>query len=376
VNSKMEIKSFDIGGGPSPTVTAARVHSHAQSGRSYALLTAAYNEEAHVGATIESLLSQSVLPVRWVLVSDGSTDRTAEIIQSYADKHDFIRLLRVNRKPGRSFRSKVIALRAAQDLLKDAEYDFVGNVDADVTVGRTYFEELLARFERDPSLGIAGGFVCERIGADFHERSSNREYSVAHAAQLVRRDCYEEFGGYAVLEYGGEDWHAQISARMKGWRATAFPELQIFHHRHTGTADNLLRHRFRQGKMDYAFGSDPVFEVLKCVRRLPEAPVVAGGIARLLGFAWSGLRREPRPVSAEFVSFLRRDQRRTLLSLWPSYALARDSTDVRAAGEGTVPQVRLRRSELLPLAQQVRRDAERALEEAAGGVDDRERGEA
>lgn len=350
---------------PKAACTSNGVNSYMRNGRSYALLTAAYNEEAHVGGTIESLLSQSVLPVRWVLVSDGSTDRTAEIIQSYADKHDFIRLLRVNRKPGRSFRSKVIALRAAQDLLKDAEYDFVGNIDADVTVGRTYFEDLLARFELDPSLGLAGGFVCERIGADFHERSSNREYSVAHAAQLVRRDCYEEFGGYAVLEYGGEDWHAQISARMNGWKTAAFPELQIFHHRHTGTADNLVRHRFRQGKMDYAFGSDPIFEVLKCVRRFPEAPLIAGGIARLIGFAWSGLRREARPVSDEFVSFLRRDQRGALLSLWrrdrrtsPTHALTR-----------AAPELRLRRSEVLSLAQQVRREGERALEEATGGVD-------
>jgi poly-beta-1,6-N-acetyl-D-glucosamine synthase len=375
VNSKVQTKGFDIGDGPSRTVPAARMNGYVQSSRSYALLTAAYNEEAHIGQTIESLLSQSVLPVRWVLASDGSTDKTSEIIQSYADKHDFIRLLRVERKPGRSFRSKVVALRAAQELLKGAEYDFVGNIDADITVGRTYFEDLLVRFERDPSLGIAGGFVCERTGAEFHERSANREYSVAHAAQIVRRECYEEFGGYAVLEYGGEDWHAQISARMKGWRAVAFPELQIFHHRHTGTADNLLRHRFRQGKMDYAFGSDPVFEVLKCLRRLPEAPLIAGGIARLFGFALSGLRREARPVSDEFVSFLRRDQRRALLSFWPDRLRPRGDRGGRA-GEESVQQLQLRRSELLSLAQQVRRDGERALEEAAGRVDARERRDA
>ena len=143
-------------------------------------------------------------------------------------------------------------------------------------------------------------------------------YSVAHAAQLVRRECYEAIGGYAVLEYGGEDWHAQISAKMKGWEVEAFPELKIFHHRHTGEGDNLLRHKFRQGRMDYSFGSDPLFEILKCVERSPEKPFVVGGLARFAGFVWSWVCRDRRPVSDEFIAFLRGDQRTKLRSLFRS----------------------------------------------------------
>lgn len=146
----------------------------------------------------------------------------------------------------------------------------------------------------------------------FQSRMSNRRYSVAHAGQLVRRDCYEQIGGYAVLEYGGEDWHAQTNARMKGWEAEAFPDLKIFHHRHTGEGDNLVRHKFRQGRMDYSFGSLPLFEVLKCLQRVPEKPFAVGGMARLCGFFWSYLQREKRPVSNEFVAFLRSEQRSKL----------------------------------------------------------------
>lgn len=277
-------------------------------------MTSAYNEEANIEKAIESVLAQTLPPERWVIVSDGSSDRTDEIIQTYAARHCHIHYLRMARTPGRSFRTKVIALHAASELLKHVSAGFVGNLDADISIEPSYFENLIARFEERPRLGIAGGFVLEDGGKGFQSRTSNRRYSVAHAGQLVRRECYEQIGGYAVLEYGGEDWHAQTSARMKGWNVEAFPDLKIFHHRHTGEGDNLVRHRFRQGRMDYSLGSDPIFEILKCLQRVPEKPIAIGGLARLAGFAWSCLQREKRPVSNDFVAFLRNEQRNKLRS--------------------------------------------------------------
>jgi poly-beta-1,6-N-acetyl-D-glucosamine synthase len=281
----------------------------------YVLMTAAYNEETNIEKTIESVLSQTLLPQRWVIVSDGSFDRTDAIVEKFAKQHEFIRFLRRERAPGRSFGSKVLALQAGGALLKDVEFDYIGNLDADVSLYQWYFQDLISRFNQRPKLGLAGGFVCEEVNGKLQSRRSNRVYSVAHAAQLVRRECYEVIGGYCVLEYGGEDWHAQICAQMHGWEVEAFPELQIFHHRRTGEGDNLLRHKFRQGRMDYSFGSAPLFEVLKCLERLIERPLVAGAISRLMGFAWSYFRRDSRPVSDEFVAFLRREQNEKLLSL-------------------------------------------------------------
>jgi hypothetical protein len=223
--------------------------------------------------------------------------------------------MRVARRPGRSFGSKVRALRAGNEFLKDVPYDFVGNLDADVSVLPSYFEDLIAHFDLRPSLGLAGGFVVEETHGTFRDRSQNRIYSVAHAAQLVRRECYEAIGGYAILEYGGEDWHAQTCAKIKGWEVEAFPPLKIFHHRHTGEADNLVRHKFRQGRMDYSFGSDPLFEIFKCVQRIPEKPFVFGSAARIAGFFWSLVCRDERPVSGEFIEFLRREQKQKI-SAW------------------------------------------------------------
>lgn len=283
------------------------------SNRRYALMTAAHNEEAFIENTITSVLGQTVLPERWVIASDGSTDKTDQIVESYARQHQFICLLKLNRPAGRNFGSKGIALQRGCKLLEGLSFEFIGNVDADVAVGRSYFESLMNHFESDTKLGIAAGFIYEEQGGEFRSRASNRVDSVPHAAQLVRRECYEGIGGYSIFKYGGEDWYAQQCAKMNGWRVEAIPTLPVFHRRHTGAANNLLRHQFGLGRLDYSFGSGAIFEFLKCTLRISERPYLLGSVTRFLGFAWSGIHFEKRPVSKEFVDFLRKEQSAKIL---------------------------------------------------------------
>jgi poly-beta-1,6-N-acetyl-D-glucosamine synthase len=281
----------------------------------YVLMTAAYNEETHIEKTLQSVVAQTIRPQRWVIISDNSTDRTDEIVQSYADRYDFIRFLRVTKEVGHNFGAKVTALHKGAHLLEGATYDFIGNLDADLSIAPFYFEELLNRFHRAPDLGLAGGFVYEDDGNGFRSRWSNSVNDVGHAAQLVRRECYEAIGGYAVLKYGGEDWYAQTCARMKGWRVEAFPSLKIFHHRHTGAGNRPLRNAFRSGRLDYSLGSDPIFEIVKCLRRFREHPYFISSLIRLAGFVWPYLIREPRAVPEDCISFLRDQQRQRVSSL-------------------------------------------------------------
>jgi biofilm PGA synthesis N-glycosyltransferase PgaC len=281
----------------------------------YVLMTAAHNEAAFIAGTIESIVAQTRPPERWVIVSDNSTDGTDEIIQSYAQKHKYIHFVRRSRQPGRDFSSKVRALHSGMHLLNDVEFAFIGNIDGDVSLEPSYFEDLINHFSLRPRLGIAAGFFFEEKDGEFKSRKGNRTYSITHAAQLVRRECFQAIGGYAVLEYGGEDWHAEITAKMKGWEIEAFPDLKIFHHRPTGTGGGLLRYRFRQGKMDYVLGSDPLFEFLKCFHRLGDSPLLIGGIARALGFSGSWISREKLQVSPEFADYLRKEQRLKIRSL-------------------------------------------------------------
>jgi poly-beta-1,6-N-acetyl-D-glucosamine synthase len=281
----------------------------------YVLMTAAYNEEVYIEKTLQSVIAQTIRPERWVIVSDSSVDRTDEIVQSYADKHDFIRFLRVTKTAGHNFRSKVVALHKGARLLDGATYDFIGNIDADLSLEPFYFEQLLNRFRQYPDLGVVGGFVYEDDGNGFKSRWFNSVNDVSHAAQLVRRQCYEAIDGYAVLKYGGEDWYAQTRAKMKGWKVESLPNMKIFHHRHTGGASHPLRNAFRQGRMDYSLGSSPIFEVVKCLRRFREKPYLIASVTRIAGFSWSHICIESRAVPDDVAAFLQREQKNRLSSL-------------------------------------------------------------
>ncbi len=186
----------------------------------YVLITAAHNEEAYIERIIQSVLSQEVLPRKWVIGSDGSSDRTEEIAGRYAKAHAFICLVRLSRSHGRDFACKVNAIHVGREHLKDVDYEFIGNLDADVSVAPSYYARLLEKFEADPRLGLAGGFVFDEQFGQFRCRRTNSIWSVAHAAQLVRRECFERIGGYAPLKYGGPDWCAEVNARMRGWRVS------------------------------------------------------------------------------------------------------------------------------------------------------------
>jgi glycosyltransferase involved in cell wall biosynthesis len=216
------------------------------------------------------------------VVSDGSTDRTDDIVREYAAAHPFIQLLRITEEHARNFAAQVHAINAGFAALRPYDCELIGNLDSDISLEPTYFEErLLQRFAADPRLGLAGGFIHEEQGGAFMPRPANSCGSVPHAVQLFRRDCLEAIDGYVPLPYGGPDWHAEVRVRMNGWRVEAFPELPAFHHRPTGTADGLLRYWFQQGKMDFALGSHPIFEVGKLAKRLRSKP---------LGFSWLYVR--------------------------------------------------------------------------------------
>jgi glycosyltransferase involved in cell wall biosynthesis len=283
--------------------------------REYVLLTAAHNEEAFVAETINCVLAQTCRPHEWVIVSDASTDRTDDIVRSLISGHDFIRMLRIERGHGRSFHSKMNAIHAGYASLRTCQYGFIGNLDADVSVGPTYFEALLDRFQSDETLGVAGGVIQEDGTNPCASSAHEYERAVAHAAQIVCRQCYDDIGGYPNLPYGGPDTYAEIAARMKGWKVRSFANLPVTHHRITASAGGLMRGRFKQGCQDFSFGYHPAFEVVKCIRRLREKPLVIGSILRLGGFCWSqALHRKPA-VSAEFVKFLRHEQVQRLRTL-------------------------------------------------------------
>ena len=283
--------------------------------KTYVLVTAAYNEEKFIRKTIDSIVSQTVRPKNWIIVSDGSTDRTDEIVRSYSRTHDFIQLHRISEEHPRNFAAQVNAINTGCQLLKDLDFDFIGNVDADVSFEPEYYERLLAKFDENANLGLAGGYIHEESNGVFRTRPKNSTDSVAHAVQLFRRACFEAVGGYLPLPYGGPDWVAEIAARKNGWGVRSFPELPVRHYRPTASAGGIVRGRYRQGLVDYSLGSLPLFEIVKCVRRISERPFVIGALVRLAAFGASYVAHAPRLVPPELMRYLREEQRQRLLAM-------------------------------------------------------------
>jgi glycosyltransferase involved in cell wall biosynthesis len=287
----------------------------------YVLVTAAYNEEAFIETTIRSVVEQTHRPERWIIVSDGSTDRTVEIVQEFATRHAFIELVQITEDHARNFAAQVNAINAGVTKLQHLQYDFIGNLDADVSFDRDYFARLLLKFQDNSRLGLGGGFIYDKCSdGNFRRRTWNSVNSVAHAVQLFRRVCFEVTEAYLPLPYGGPDSHAETTARMKGWEVESFPDLVVFHHRPTGSAGGVLKGLLRQGKMDYSLGYLPLFEILKLAFRMSSKPYVVGAVTRLAGFVGSYWRGDKHAVTPEFMNFLRSEQKRKLRELLPMLA--------------------------------------------------------
>ena len=282
---------------------------------SYALITAAKNEQSYIRQILQSVVNQTQLPRIWVIVSDASTDLTDEFVLEFARDYDFIRLLRLNNKGTRAFSRQAFAFNAGYDSIKHMEFDFVGFLDADISLNAGYYETLLGIFKAHPRLGIAGGEILEYHSGRFQPRFGNASDCVAGAIQLFRRQCVEGIGGrFIPLQYGGHDSVAGEMARKTGWEIRSFPGLRVFHHRPTGTAGTALwRARFRQGLEDYFMGYHPLFEFCKCIRRLSEPPFCIGSALQFCAYIYAALTRQDRVVPDEFVRYLRRAQMRRVL---------------------------------------------------------------
>ena len=273
----------------------------------YALITPARNEEAFIELTMRSVLNQTRRPIKWVIVSDGSTDRTDDIVKRHASKHDWLELVRMPEREERHFGGKVACFNAGLERLKPVTYDILGNLDADMSFESDLFAFLLGKFEGNPRLGVAGAPFSEGKGTyDF--RFSSIEH-VSGACQLFRRECFDAIGGYTPIKGGGIDVVAVLTARMRGWQTRTFPEHVCVHHRVMGSAKHgSLGTGFKLGEKDYTLGRHPLWQLCRSLYQMTRRPVVLGGATLLAGYAWAMVRRVERPISPELVSFQRREQ--------------------------------------------------------------------
>lgn len=279
----------------------------------YVLITPARNEAEFIELTIKSVVAQRIQPIKWIIVSDGSTDGTDSIVCKYAADHPWIELLRMPERRERHFAGKVHAFNAGYARISHLEYDAICNLDGDVSFDdEDYFSFLLRKLVEDRSLGVVGTAFEDSSNQTYDYRFVNIEH-VTGTCQLFRRQCFEEIGGYAPVKRGCIDHIAVLSARMKGWKTRTFTDKVGLHHRGFGTAEHgILMARFLYGAKDYAVGNHPIWELFRTVYQMTKRPYVVGALMLASGYIWALMRRVERPVSRELVAFHRREQMRRL----------------------------------------------------------------
>jgi glycosyltransferase involved in cell wall biosynthesis len=273
----------------------------------YVLITPARNEARYIESTLKSMVGQTFRPLKWIIVSDGSTDGTEDIVRKYTTDNPWIELLRMPERAERHFAGKAHAFNAGYARAKDLNPDVIGNLDGDVSIEPEHFQYLLGKFAENPEIGVGG--------SPFREGSRQYDYlfsnieNVWGGCQLFRRECFEAIGGYTPVKGGGIDHIAVVSARMKGWKTRTFTDKVCIHHRAMNTAgQGVLKARFKLGAKDYSFGNHPLWELFRTFYQMRNPPFVLGGVALGAGYFWSMVRRANISVPSDVVAFTHREQ--------------------------------------------------------------------
>lgn len=279
----------------------------------YVIVTPVRDEAKTIAGVIASVSSQTVRPVEWVIVNDGSTDGTDGIVKQHLVNFPWIRLIeRSNRGFRKSGAGVIEAFYDGYHALRCRDWDFIVKLDGDITLAPDYFEKCFAHFRRDLRLGVGGGDVYHEI-AGRQKLENNPRFHVRGATKIYRRACWEAIGG--LCEAPGWDTIDEVKANMLGWRSYSFSDLRVVHHRPTGTADGALRDRAKHGLACYLSGYHPLFVVASCVSRLIKKPYFAGSFAIAYGFLKGYCLRLPRASDRRLIRYMRAQQLRRLCGL-------------------------------------------------------------
>ncbi len=282
--------------------------------RNYVLISPCRNEADFMRQTLDTVIAQSIRPKQWVIVDDGSTDETPQILAEYAKQHDWIKIVTRADRGRRAVGPGVIeAFYAGYETINPDDYDYLCKLDLDLRLPSRYFELLIQRMEKNPRIATCSGKAyIEKNGGLVNERHGD-ETSIG-ASKFYRMSHFKQLGGFVrEVMWDGIDCHR---CRMNGLIACSWddPELRFVHLRPMGSSQqSIFTGRMRHGYGQYFMGTGLLFMLASAVYRIPEKPYVVGGLAILWGWLRSALQRKPRYNDLEFRKFLRSYQLRSLL---------------------------------------------------------------
>lgn len=284
--------------------------------RSYVLVSPCRDEARFLQRTLDSVAAQSLRPVKWVIVDDGSTDTTPQLLAKFSSEYPWIAVVRREDRGRRRVGPGVVdAFYAGFHALPKVHWAYVCKLDMDLDLPPRYFETLIERMEADPRVGSVSGqaYFAHAVSGELVSEGISPEMSVG-ASKFYRRRCFEQIGGLVrTVMWDGIDCHR---ARMLGWKTRSLdePELRFLHLRPMGSSHRgIWAGRRRHGYGQYYMGTGLPYMFASSLFRMTKSPRVLGGLAMLWGYLTSAIRREPRLADPEFRQFLRHYQRRVLL---------------------------------------------------------------
>lgn len=286
----------------------------------YVVISPVRNEERCIEGVLRSMINQTILPQAWVIVDDGSTDRTAEIIAPYVQQYPFIKFFRkepvVKAKQkgyiGLNHAAAVKTFNYGISRIDGVDFGYIAKVDGDISFDKDYFERLLKEFEKNPRLGIVSGrtlnFSNGKLSLEKVDGSS-----ILHQACIYRRQCFEDIGG--LSEVIGWDTIDELRAQMKGWQTRNFDDINMIHWRLMGSVGGIRNGKIRHGFTSYYVGYHPLYMIVRSIRRMASEPYIVGGLYLLWGFALGYIKRAGRFPDPEMREFLRSEQIKRLSSM-------------------------------------------------------------
>jgi glycosyltransferase involved in cell wall biosynthesis len=264
------------------------------------------DEEAYLRGTINCVIAQSVRPTEWIIVDDGSTDATGQIIDEFAAQHPWIKAVhRENRGFRKAGGGVVDAFNDGYAALGTENWEFIVKLDGDLSFQKDYFESCFKEFQSEQRLGVAGGVICHSIDGVEHVEECPA-FHVRGATKIYRRECWDAIGGFWPAP--GWDTMDEVKASMLGWNTRSFPELHLLHHRATGTSEGLWKGLVKNGRANYICGYHPLFMLSKCIRRLFQRPYVYASAGLMYGFLSGYWKHIPQVDDPRTIKYLRRQQ--------------------------------------------------------------------
>jgi poly-beta-1,6-N-acetyl-D-glucosamine synthase len=274
--------------------------------KNYVIISPVRDEEQYIEKTVRSVIAQTILPLRYVIVNDGSSDKTGSIIDEYAKKYPWISTVhRADRGYRNSAGGEVDAFYEGYKTLNGAAWDFIVKLDGDLSFDPDYFEQCIANFNAEEDLGMGGGDIYN-LEYNKLELEYEPQFHVRGAVKMYRNKCWESLKGMSAIN--GWDTLDEVKANMLGWKTRTFTNLKVVQHRPTGRAVGSWKNAVKNGVGGYTAGYHPLYMVSKCLRRLFLKPYVVESAGLLYGFLKGYLTRMPRVDDRDLIRYLRRQQ--------------------------------------------------------------------